>query len=126
MPERPPSQVTTYLIAIAAALVTIVGAWEERTPHPLGLRILFALMQTAPIIYLLAIVVARIRQLDEFELRIHLNAAAMTLVALIVVTYAYGMLTPVAAPALSWTYIAPLVAGLWLASYTMAASRYQV
>lgn len=125
MQDRPGLLPHPYVIAIAAALVTILGAWLDRTPHPLALRIVFALMETTPIIYALAIVVARIRQLDEFELRIHLNAAAMTLVALVVVTYAYGILTPNVGPILSWTYIAPIVAGLWLVSYTFAASRYQ-
>jgi hypothetical protein len=69
----------TFWSVLAVASAIDLGAWWlwARPGHSQSERILFALLPIPMNLVLLAVIVRRIRQLDEFLRRVHLEAAAI-------------------------------------------------
>jgi hypothetical protein len=89
--DSTPSARAFWAVLVVASVIDLVATWLlGRTEFGPGARMLFALLPIPANLVLLAVIVRRIRRLDEFLRHVHLEAAAIAflLSALAVFIYA--------------------------------------
>ena len=69
--------------------------------------------------------VRHLRAMDELQRRIQLEALAIGFGGTAVLTFGYGFLQGVGFPLLNWTFVFPLMIGLWGIGVAIARRRYQ-
>jgi hypothetical protein len=101
MPERPipsapsaiPAPLTFWAVLGVGTTIDITSGWLLRQPgYSPQARILFALLPIPLNLVLVALIVRRIRQLDEFLRRVHLEAVAIAFLLTGVAVFIYGYL----------------------------------
>lgn len=107
-----------YTVLLA---VTIVGLNAD-VGQPL--RSVVALLPMLPLALVPVAVVRLLRDLDELQRRIQLEALAVAFAAGSLLTLAYGFLQLAGAPALSWGFVWPVYGASWLAGTLVARRRY--
>jgi len=114
-------------VLVVASAIDLGATWLLGQPdYPQAVRILFALLPIPMNLVLLAVIVRRIRQLDEFLRRVHLEAAAIAflLSALAVFVYEGLQKAHCAGPlnaGIAWIFMA-LFYGI---GYVIAARHYR-
>jgi hypothetical protein len=78
-----------------------------------------------PAIYGLIAFVRFMGALDELQRSIQLEAIAFGFGGTAVLTFGYGFLQGVGFPTLNWTFIFPLMIGLWGIGVAVAGRRYR-
>ncbi len=103
MPERPITTTTIrtsshtasafWAVLAVGTAIDIAAGWLLRQPgYGPQVRILFALMPIPLNLVLVALIVRRIRQLDEFLRHVHLEAVAIAFLLTGVAVFVYGYL----------------------------------
>lgn len=93
-----------------------IGWW--RTP--------LALAPMLPAVAMLIVVVRQLGRLDEFQRRVEFEALAFAFGGTAIATFGYGFLeTDAGYPHLSWLFVWPVMAALWLTGLAAAQWRYR-
>lgn len=104
----------------------LVGAILLINAHPLAWwRFLAAILPVVPVSYGITAIMRRIRVMDELQQRIQLEALAFSFMVTAVLTMTYGFLQVVGFPSLNWTWVFPLMVGLWGIGQWVAGRRYR-
>ena len=113
---------TTYVIVLLASVLIL-----RSFPDPGAVwRIPVALLPVVPAIVLIMVFVRQLRGMDELQRSIQLEALAIGFGGTAVLTFGYGFLQGVGFPLLNWTFVFPLMIGLWGIGVAIAGRRYQV
>ncbi|HET6262075.1 MAG TPA: hypothetical protein VFG99_07530 [Chloroflexia bacterium] len=110
-----------YVIVLTASVLTL-----RSYPDPdAAWRIPVALLPVVPAILLMMAFVRYMRGIDELQRQIQLEALALGFGGTAVLTFGYGFLQGVGLPLLNWTFVFPLMVGLWGIGVAIAGRRYQ-
>ncbi len=108
-----------YIVLLPASTV-IVG----RIPHSVW-RFPVALVPMVPAVFVLWAVVRNLGRMDELQRRIQIEALACAFGGTALITFSYGFLENVGFPHISWFFVWPIMAVLWLISEAIAMRRYR-
>lgn len=112
---------SAYVIVLTASVLTL-----RSYPDPdAAWRIPVALLPVIPAIVLILVFVRHLRRMDELQRSIQLEALAIGFGGTAVLTFGYGFLQGVGFPLLNWTFVFPLMIGLWGIGVAIAGRRYQ-
>jgi hypothetical protein len=88
--NRTRSALTFWVVLAVASAIDLGATWLLGRPnYPQPARIVFALLPIPMNLVLLAVIVRRIRQLDEFLRRVHLEAAAIAFLLSALAVFVY-------------------------------------
>ena len=88
-------------------------------------RFPIAVAPVVPVSFGITAVMRRMRAMDELQQRIQLEALAFSFMVTAVLTMTYGFLQIVGFPSLNWTWVFPLMVGLWGIGQWVAGRRYR-
>jgi hypothetical protein len=112
---------SAYVIVLAASVLVL-----RNYPDPdAAWRIPIALSPVIPAFLLIMALVRYMRVMDELQRQIQLEALAFGFAATAALTFGYGFLQGVGFPPLDWTFVFPLMIGLWGIGVAIAGRRYQ-
>ena len=109
-----------YAIVLVISLRTLSHGVESDL-----LRLLISLAPMIPAIFLCAAVVGVIRNLDEMQRRLQLEAFALAFAGTALLTFGYGFLENVGLPKLSMFAVWPVMCSLWGAGVIIGSLRYR-
>jgi hypothetical protein len=116
---------TAWLLVYGALLVATSLAFNRNAVPPVA-RIPVALLPMIAGFGLIAIVIQRLRAMDELEQRIQVEGLAFSVALTAMVTFSYGFLELHAgAPALSYFWVWPVLAAGWVIGLFIARTRYR-
>ena len=127
VPQSRGRAASLVMVGLLATIIDI-AAWYilDRFELPQGARIAIAFLPVPPDIILMAMILRRIRRLDEFQRRVHLEAVALGFMATGAAVFAYGYLQKAGAVG---PLTMPLVWAFMLifygVGYLLAMKRYQ-
>lgn len=110
---------------LAYAVVLVVSILVIQANPAAWWRFLVALAPVIPVVVAVMAVVQRLRTLDELQQRIQLEALGFAFACTAILTFSYGFLEGVGLPHLGWTWVLPLMAGLWGVGLALATRRYR-
>lgn len=115
------------LLALGVALAIVGAAWVGRQlPLRSPGRIAIALLQGAATAVLIVAMVKPMRQYDELQRRIHLEALALAFAGTAILVTAYGFLVNAGLPDIDWAdWIWPGMVVLWVVGLLIANRRYR-
>jgi hypothetical protein len=112
---------SAYVIVLVASVLVL-----RNVPDPdAAWRIPVALSPVLPAYLLIMALVRYIRDIDELQRQIQFEALAFGFAATAALTFGYGFLQGVGFPPLNWTFVFPLMIGLWGIGVAIAGRRYQ-
>ena len=116
-----------FTIAIAAALLIMAAAWIGRLfPLRSPARIALALLQGGASAALILAIARPMRQLDELQRRIQLEALAFAFAGTAILGTGYGFLINAGLPEIDWgSWIWPGMVCLWALGLVIANRRYR-
>jgi hypothetical protein len=126
--QRPESR--RYLRSLAISmliymvLLFISIRWMKQAP-PAPWKYLIAVMPVVPALWVPVAVVRFLRDLDELQRKIHMDALAFGFTLSAVLTLSYGFLQNAGLPDLSWTFVWPVMAFSWILGLFLSRRRYQ-
>ena len=82
-------------------------------------------MPIVPFVYAIAAYVGFMRDLDELQRRIKLEAFAIAFGTTAAVTFCYGFLQHVGLPYINWWFVWPVMGISWIAGHIFAERRYR-
>ena len=110
-----------YSILLPLSLI-VVG--DGRVEQP-WLAVLVALLPIAPFVNAMTAVLHNVREQDELQRRIHLEAVLVTTLLTGAVTFSYGLLeASELVPPLPTVFIAPFMIAVWGITHTVISRRY--
>ncbi|MCB8950260.1 MAG: hypothetical protein H6653_19815 [Ardenticatenaceae bacterium] len=110
-----------YSILLPLSLI-VVG--DGRVEQP-WLAVLVALLPIAPFVNAMTAVLHNVREQDELQRRIHLEAVLVTTLLTGAVTFSYGLLeASELVPPLPTLFIAPFMIAVWGITHTVISRRY--
>ena len=109
---------------IAYAIVLIVSIWIISTLPDTPWRYAVALLPIIPAIGVLITILRQMGRMDELQRRIHFEAIAFAFAGTALLTFGYGLVENVGFPQLSWFFVWPLMAALWIIGTIIATRRY--
>ncbi|HEY0738354.1 MAG TPA: hypothetical protein VGD69_25775 [Herpetosiphonaceae bacterium] len=120
----------TYNLQLATAmlvyLVVVAGSiWFINANPESFWRIPAALTPMIPASYVPFIVVRYLRNIDELQRQIQLEAFGFAFAGTGILTTAYGFLEIVGLPQISWIFVWPIMGGLWCLGIGLATWRYR-
>lgn len=115
------------LVALASAAVIVAAAWMGRDlPRGAPAKLALALAQAAATTVVVLMMVRGIRQLDELQRRIQLEALAGAFAGTAILVTAWGFLEIAGAPEIRWgLWIWPAMTVLWAGGLLLARRRYR-
>lgn len=118
------SYVRQFAVAMITYLVTIFAAvWLIDQVDNVLLRALIAIVPVLPLLFGVLAYVRYLSKIDELQQRIQLQAVSFAAGATGLLTFTYGLLENAGLPALSLTYVFPLMIALWgLATWAFGRS----
>jgi hypothetical protein len=119
-----------HVVLLAATLVGIAVLAGNATTSPLVAegslwRYLLIPIPAIPVIYGVAVLVRAVRDMDELQQRIQLEAFAFALGATGVLTFVYGYLELAGLPHINPVVVLPAMAALWAVGLALASRRYR-
>jgi hypothetical protein len=113
----------TAALAVAVVLLAYVGRQFVRGSAP---RLVIGAAQALLVAWLVVYSVGRVRTLDEFLQRLHLEAIAIAFTVTGALIAAHGVLERAGAPAIAWGLWAwPLMAVLWAVAAAIRGRHYR-
>jgi len=114
-------------LALLCAAVMIVAARLSRGfPRGSALRIVLAAIQAGASALVIVSVMRRIRQLDELQRTIQLEALAFAFAGTGILASGYGFLVGAGLPDIDWgTLVWPAMVALWAIGVLIARRRYR-
>lgn len=118
------SYIRQFALAMITYLVTIFAAvWLIDQVDNVLLRALIAIVPVLPLLFGVLAYVRYLSKIDELQQRIQLQAVSFAAGATGLLTFTYGLLENAGLPALSLTYVFPLMIALWgLATWAFGRS----
>lgn len=115
------------LIATMAFYIVVVAVsvWFINTNPESFWRIPAALTPIIPASYVPFVVMRYLRNIDELQRQIQLEALGFAFAGTAILTSAYGFLESVGFPAVSWIFVWPIMGGLWGLGTALASRRYR-
>jgi hypothetical protein len=123
-----PSRLQLFALATLGAILMIAGSAVNTIADPWPpLRIVLALLPVVPLGALAWAIHRAIRELDELQRRIHLDAMTGAFVGTAFGALVVGQLqhANIGVPELNWAFLWPVQVVLWAAAYVLASRRYQ-
>jgi hypothetical protein len=113
--------------AVMAALVIVGAAWLAKDlPRGAPMKLGLAVAQGAATALVIVLTVRGVRQLDELQQRIHLEALVVAFAGTAILVSAWGYLEIAGAPEVRWgLWIWPAMSVLWVAGLMVARRRYR-
>ena len=109
----------------AAFLGVIASALLKNYQFAPPVKVLVALLPAPAYAVLIYVILRGVRDMDEMQRRIHLEAAAICLMATAMVTVTYGFLGLAGAPQPNWAFVTCLMALLYTVGYAVAYRHYR-
>ncbi len=115
------------MLSVAVAIAIVAAAWwGKQLPLRSTGRIALALFQGAVTAVLIVAMVRPMRQYDELQRRIHLEALALAFVGTAIIATTYGFLVNAGLPDIDWAdWIWPGMVVLWVVGLMIANRRYR-
>jgi hypothetical protein len=110
-----------YIIVLAVSVLILKSNPDPGAPW----RIPVALLPTVPALFLIMAFTSYIRGMDELQRHIQLEAIAFGFGGTAAITFGYGFLQGIGFPTLNWTFVFPLMIGLWGVGVAIAGRRYR-
>jgi hypothetical protein len=123
-----PSRLQLFALATLGAILLIASSAVNSIADPgPALRVMLALLSVVPLGALAWAIHRAIRELDELQRRIHLDAMTGAFVGTAFVALVVGQLqhARIGVPELNWAFLWPVQVVLWTAAYVLASRRYQ-
>lgn len=116
-----------FTIAVVTALVILGAAWAgKQLPLRSPSRMALALLQGVASAVLVVAMARPLRQYDELQRRIQLEALALAFAGTAILGTTYGFLVNAGLPEIDWgAWIWPGMAGLWAVGLVVAGRRYR-
>jgi hypothetical protein len=111
----------SYGLVLSASVLILKTIPDPDAPW----RIPVALAPIVPAIYGLIAFVRFMGGMDELQRSIQLEGIAFGFGGTAILTFGYGFLQGVGFPTLNWTFIFPLMIGLWGIGVAVAGRRYR-
>lgn len=115
-------------IAIASVVYTILIIGTRvllRSIDDTRLRPLVSVLPILPVLFGFFALIQFVREMDELQRKIQLDAMVFSLGLTGVITFTLGLLEGVGVPSLSMTWVLPLSIALWGIGLALASRRYQ-
>lgn len=112
------SAIGAYAVLLAVALIVIQKLGDT------GWRWLIMALPLPAIVAVIIAVWRWVRETDELQAKIQLQAIAIGFAGGSALTFSYGLMQIAGAPDLSWTFVWPVYAACWLIGLALARSRY--
>ena len=108
-------------------MVVLAGAMTllNNTDAGSGWRVPLALAPMVPVVFVLFAFVRYFGRIDELQRRVQLEALAFAFGGTALLTFSYGFLQLVGFPQVSWFFVWPIMAVLWMAGKARADRRYR-
>lgn len=110
---------------VAYTLVLVVSIWFIKANPESIWRIPAALAPMIPAASIPFVVMRYLRNIDELQRQIQLEALGFAFGGTAILTFAYGFLQGVGFPQASWFWIWPIMAVLWGLGTALATRRYR-
>ncbi|HEY0606738.1 MAG TPA: hypothetical protein VGD58_27720 [Herpetosiphonaceae bacterium] len=111
---------------MAVYVVVVAGSVWFITANPESLwRIPAALTPMIPASYVPFVVMRYLRNIDELQRQIQLEALGFAFAGTAILTSAYGFLESVGFPQVNWIFVWPIMGGLWCLGIVLASRRYR-
>ncbi|MGA7732743.1 MAG: hypothetical protein WCD37_15915 [Chloroflexia bacterium] len=110
-----------YGLVLTASVLILKSNLDPDAPW----RIPVALAPMIPAMFGMMAFVRYMGSMDELQRRIQLEAIAFGFGGTAALTFGYGFLEGVGFPPINWTFIFPLMIGLWGIGVAIAGRRYQ-
>jgi hypothetical protein len=111
-----------YIILLPASLLLIRGERLDNTT----VAVVIGLSPMIPFLYAMSAVVGNVRQQDELQRRIHLEAVLITALLTGSLTFSYGLLEAAElVPDLPMTVVAPFMIIVWGLANALISRRYR-
>ncbi|MEP3329766.1 hypothetical protein [Sedimentitalea sp.] len=111
--------------AAYAATLFISQSLLAHYPESQSIRVLVALSPMLPAAFICGVVVRSIRNLDELQLRLQLEALAISFAGTALFTFSYGFLEGIGLPKISMFVVWPLMATLWVIGVILGRLRFR-
>lgn len=95
------------------------------TAHDRWIATFLALAPIAPALFICWVVVQSIRNLDEMQLKLQLEALAVAFAGTALITFSYGFLEGNGLPKISMFAVWPLMSALWFAGVMVGLLRHR-
>ncbi|HEY8597461.1 MAG TPA: hypothetical protein VIL85_03460 [Thermomicrobiales bacterium] len=109
---------------VAYGIVLIASTWIINARPDAPWRFAVALLPMIPAIGVLVAILRQMGRLDELQRRIQFEAIAFAFAGTALLTFSYGFVENVGFPHLSWFFIWPIMATLWIIGLGIATRRY--
>jgi hypothetical protein len=116
-------ELTTVLVAYA--LMLVLSLFLLRAFPQGALRIPIALAPMLPACGIPFVVVRGLQRCDELQRQIQLEALGFAFGGTAVLTFGYGFLQGIGFPQVSWLFVWPVMAVVWLIGVAWASRRYR-
>jgi hypothetical protein len=114
------------LLALGGYAIVLCTSIEILKRFELGaFKYVVVLTPMLPAGFALAIIVRGLREMDELQRQIQLEALAIAFGASAFLTFAYGFLEGAGLPHVSWIWVWPLMGMLWIVGLVISRARYR-
>ena len=107
-----------YLVLLPAATAVLNGFPDAPW------RYAVALLPVVPMAWLAVAALLFLREADELQRRLHLEALGFAFAAGSLVTFSYGLLQLAGLPTLSWLWVWPVYGTMWIIGVAASSLRY--
>lgn len=112
------------MVAYMIVLVASIALFNNMDPGS-GWRIPLALVPMVPVVFALFAFVNYFGRIDELQRRVQLEALAFAFGGTALLTFGYGFMQVAGFPQVSWFFVWPIMAALWLIGSVLANRRYK-
>lgn len=113
------------LIAILTYVILLhVSGFIVEANQDAGWRYVVATIPMIPAIFVAIVWVRYYRSMDELQQRIALEALAFAFGGTALITFGYGFLDAAGLPRISWWWVWPVMASLWIIGEWLARKRW--
>lgn len=105
--------------------VTFASVWSLKNYDLEGFRTLIAISPMLPMVGALMVIMRHVRNMDEFQRRIQLEACVFSMVSTGMICGTYGFMENVDYPPLEIIWVMPMLLVLWGIGSHIAKRRYQ-
>jgi len=115
-----------FWLGMALYAIVLIGSVRFLKTHPQsGWRVAIALAPVAPIAFVVANGIRRVRELDELQRRQYLEAAAFAYPTMVVGSIAYGFLQNVGFPHVNWMFVGVFLMALFGVGRVLSWWKYR-
>ena len=116
-----------FAIAMGTYVITVIASVNilTRFEFPQAARTIIALTPVVPTVFVIIAIMRSLRDSDELQQKIQLNAIAFSCIATGLVTFSYGFLEGIGFPQFPTILVFPMMTTIWGLSVGYFSRRYQ-